>query len=63
MPSLSSFTHASSARELLTGLGRLPQGLGCIFMRLGLGFPSLRRLLPDRCMDNVELVHFSALLG
>jgi hypothetical protein len=38
-------------------------GPGRIFMCLGLGFPSLRRLLPDRCMDDAELVHLGALLG
>jgi hypothetical protein len=31
-------------------------------MRLGLGLLSLRRLLPDRCMDDVKLVYFGALL-
>jgi hypothetical protein len=32
-------------------------------MRLGLGLPSLCRLLLDRCMDDAKLVHFGALLG
>jgi hypothetical protein len=45
------------------GLGRLLPGLGRIFTRLGLGLSSLRRLLPDRCMNDTKLVHFGALLG
>jgi hypothetical protein len=32
-------------------------------MCLVLGFLSLRRLLPDRGMDDAELVHLRALLG
>jgi hypothetical protein len=32
-------------------------------MRLGLDLPSLHRLLPKRCMDDVKLVYFGALLG
>jgi hypothetical protein len=43
-------------------LGHLLLSPCCIFTRLGLDFPSLRRLLPDRCMDDVELVHLGALL-
>jgi hypothetical protein len=45
------------------GLGRLLPSLGRIFMCLGLGLPSLRRLVPDRCVDDAKLVHFGVLLG
>jgi hypothetical protein len=45
------------------GLGRLLLSLGRIFTRLRLGLLSLRRLLPNRCMDDAKLVHFGALLG
>jgi hypothetical protein len=45
------------------GLGCLLPSLGRIFTYLGLGFPSLRRLLPNRRLDDAELVHFGALLG
>jgi hypothetical protein len=44
-------------------LGRLFLSPCRIFTRLGLGFPSLRRLLLDRCMDDAELIYLGALLG
>jgi hypothetical protein len=37
-------------REVLTSLSHLLPSPCRIFTRLGLGFPGLRRLLPNRCM-------------
>jgi hypothetical protein len=34
-----------------------------VFTRLGLGFPGLRRLLPNRRVGNTKLVRLGALLG
>jgi hypothetical protein len=50
-------------REVLTSFNRLLPSPCRVFMCLGLGFPGLRRLLPNRYMGDTELIRLSALLG
>jgi hypothetical protein len=50
-------------REVLTSLSHLLPSPCRIFTRLGLGFPGLRCLLPNRCMGDAELAHLGTLLG
>jgi hypothetical protein len=50
-------------REVLTSLSRLLPSPCRVFTCLGLGFPGLRRLLPNRCVGDAELAHLGTLLG